>query len=89
MNAEAIDDTFVRYSGLNRWAAEHGQVVLYPQAESSMANPQACWDWWGFAESTWQINPLHDTRDGTQTQALMAMLDHLQSATANQAATAE
>ncbi|MEC7296112.1 MAG: poly(3-hydroxybutyrate) depolymerase, partial [Pseudomonadota bacterium] len=54
-----------------------------------MANPQACWDWWGFAESTWQINPLHDTRDGTQTQALMAMLDHLQSATANKAATAE
>ena len=89
MNAEAIDDTFVRYSGLNHWAAEHGQVVLYPQAESSMANPQACWDWWGFAESTWQINPLHDTRDGTQTQALMAMLDHLQSATANKAATAE
>jgi hypothetical protein len=43
-----------------------------------MANPQACWDWWGFAESTWQINPLHDTRDGTQAQALMAMLDRLQ-----------
>ncbi|MEC8901746.1 MAG: poly(3-hydroxybutyrate) depolymerase, partial [Pseudomonadota bacterium] len=40
-------------------------------------------------ESTWQINPLHDTRDGTQTQALMAMVDHLQSATANKAATAE
>ena len=78
MNAETIGDTFVRYSGLNRWAAEHAQVVLYPQAESSMANPQACWDWWGFAESTWQINPLHDTRDGTQAQALMAMLDRLQ-----------
>ncbi|MGP5310147.1 prolyl oligopeptidase family serine peptidase [Vreelandella alkaliphila] len=79
MSVDAIGDTFVRHSGLNRWAADHGQVVLYPQAESSMANPQGCWDWWGFAESTWQLNPLHDTRDGTQTRALMAMLEHLQS----------
>ena len=89
MNAETIGDTFVRYSGLNRWAATHGQVVLYPQAESSMANPQACWDWWGFAESTWQINPLHDTRDGTQVQALMAMLDRLQADQTEEATTAE
>jgi poly(3-hydroxybutyrate) depolymerase len=74
---------------LNRWAATHGQVVLYPQAESSMANPQACWDWWGFAESTWQINPLHDTRDGTQVQALMAMLDRLQADQTEEATTAE
>ncbi|WAM55501.1 PHB depolymerase family esterase [Vreelandella venusta] len=79
MSVDAIGDTFVRYSGLNRWAADHGQVVLYPQADSSMANPQGCWDWWGFAESTWQLNPLHDTRDGTQARALMAMLEHLQS----------
>lgn len=79
MSADSIGDTFVRHSGLNRWAEEYGQVVLYPQAKSSMANPQGCWDWWGFAESTWQINPLHDTRDGTQVRALMAMLDRLQS----------
>ncbi len=79
MSVEAIGDTFVRYSGLNHWAAEHRQVVLYPQAKSSMANPQGCWDWWGFAESTWQINPLHDTREGTQISALMNMLDQLQS----------
>lgn len=80
MNDEAIGDTFARYSGLNRWAEEHGQIILYPQAESSMANPQACWDWWGFAESTWQINPLHDTREGTQAKALMAMVERLQEA---------
>ncbi|NDL70082.1 alpha/beta hydrolase-fold protein [Vreelandella alkaliphila] len=80
MSVDAIGDTFVRHSGLNHWAAEHGQVVLYPQAKSSMANPQGCWDWWGFSESTWQINPLHDTREGTQTRALMKMLDQLQSA---------
>ncbi|MCH4812008.1 PHB depolymerase family esterase [Vreelandella neptunia] len=80
MNVEAIGDTFVRYTGLNAWASDHQQIVLYPQAESSMANPQGCWDWWGFAESTWQLSPQHDTRNGTQMGALMAMLDRLQAA---------
>lgn len=78
MSAEVIGDAFVRYSGLNEWAATHQQIVLYPQAESSMANPQGCWDWWGFAESTWQLSPLHDTREGTQIGALMGMLDRLE-----------
>lgn len=79
MTEEAIGDTFIRRTGLNEWAASHQQIVLYPQTETSMANPQGCWDWWGFAESTWQLSPLHDTRDGTQIRALMAMLDRLQS----------
>lgn len=83
MNEASIGDTFVRYSGLNAWAAKHQQIVLYPQTESSMANPQGCWDWWGFAESTWQLNPQHDTRNGTQIGALMAMLDRLQAAPEN------
>ncbi|TVP52631.1 MAG: poly(3-hydroxybutyrate) depolymerase [Halomonas sp.] len=78
MTQEAIGDTFVRHTGLNEWAASHQQIVLYPQTENSMANPQGCWDWWGFAESTWQLSPLHDTREGTQSRALMAMLDRLQ-----------
>lgn len=83
MNAEAIGETFVRYTGLNAWASDHQQIVLYPQAEGSMANPKGCWDWWGFAESTWQLSPQHDTRNGTQIGALMAMLDRLQAAPEN------
>ncbi|WP_290793624.1 PHB depolymerase family esterase [Halomonas sp.] len=82
MGAEQIGDIFARHSGLNEWAAAHDRVVLYPQAETSMGNPQGCWDWWGFAESTWQLNPLHDTREGTQVRALMAMMDRLQEAPA-------
>jgi poly(3-hydroxybutyrate) depolymerase len=78
MGAEQIDDTFVRYNGLNEWAATNRHVILYPQAETSMANPQGCWDWWGFAESTWQLDPLHDTRQGTQVRVLMSMLDRLE-----------
>jgi len=79
MNAEQIGETFVRGTGLNEWADKHRRIVLYPQAESTLANPQGCWDWWGFAESSWQLNPLHDTRQGTQVSALMAMLTRLQS----------
>ncbi|SFU93166.1 prolyl oligopeptidase family serine peptidase [Halomonas korlensis] len=78
MGAEQIDEAFVRHSGLNEWAAANQRVVLYPQAETSLPNPQGCWDWWGFAESTWQLNPLHDSREGTQLSGLMAMIDRLQ-----------
>lgn len=80
MTEEQIDEAFVRYSGLNEWAAANRRVVLYPQATSSLANPQGCWDWWGFAESTWQLDPLHDTREGVQVQALMAMIERLEEA---------
>lgn len=79
MSEDAIDDTFVRHSGLNEWAAAHRQIVLYPQAESSMMNPQGCWDWWGYAERSSRLTPQHDTREGAQVEALMAMLTRLQS----------
>ncbi|MDN6180020.1 MAG: PHB depolymerase family esterase [Halomonas subglaciescola] len=78
MSAETIGDAFARHSGLNAWADAHDEVVLYPQAESTLANPQGCWDWWGFAESSWQLYPLHDTRDGSQAGALLQMLERLQ-----------
>jgi poly(3-hydroxybutyrate) depolymerase len=80
MSAEEGDESFVRHSGLNPRAAAEGRLVLYPQAEASMANPKGCWDWWGFTESSWQIDPLHDSRQGRQLGALMQMLDQLQSA---------
>ncbi|MCA1772682.1 MAG: PHB depolymerase family esterase [Halomonas sp.] len=78
MSEDAIGDAFVRHSGLNDWAASHQQIVLYPQAESSMMNPQGCWDWWGYAEDSSKLAPLHDTREGVQVQALVAMLERLQ-----------
>ncbi|MBB3141362.1 poly(3-hydroxybutyrate) depolymerase [Halomonas organivorans] len=80
MSAAEGDERFVRYSGLNAWAAADRRIMLYPQAEPSLANPKGCWDWWGFAESAWQLDPLHDSRDGSQVEALMSMLDRLQTA---------
>jgi len=85
MGAEQIHEAFVRRSGLNEWAAVNRRVVLYPQAQTSLPNPQGCWDWWGFAESTWQLNPLHDSREGTQLSGLMAMIDRLLQAPSPQA----
>lgn len=78
MTEDQIDRAFVQYSGLNEWAEAHQRVVLYPQATTSLANPQGCWDWWGFTESTWQLDPLHDTREGVQIKALMAMIERLE-----------
>lgn len=78
MAEELIGEAFVRYSGLDAWATANQRVVLYPQAESSLANPQGCWDWWGFSESSWQLDPLHDTREGAQITALMEMLERLE-----------
>lgn len=77
MSAEQIGETFVRHSGLNAWAAENRLVMLYPQAAPSLPNPKACWDWWGYDESSWQRDPLHDSRQGRQVQAIKAMVDQL------------
>ncbi|RTR05568.1 poly(3-hydroxybutyrate) depolymerase [Halomonas nitroreducens] len=82
MSAAEGDEAFVRYSGLNDRATADRRVVLYPQAAASLANPQACWDWWGYAESAWQLDPLHDSRRGSQVESLMGMVDRLQAAPA-------
>ena len=77
MSATQIGKTFVRHTGLNEWAAENRLVVLYPQAESSLPNPLACWDWWGYDESLWELDPLHDSRKGQQAQALKTMVEQI------------
>ncbi len=60
--AAVVGDAFARDNGLNRLAADHRLVVLYPQARASYAplNPKGCWDWWGFSGAD------YDTRSGAQ-----------------------
>ncbi len=77
MGREQVDDAFARYAGLNAWADAHRLAVLYPQADSSMGNPQGCWDWWGHDENSWRPDPAHDSRDGRQLRALDAMVERL------------
>lgn len=35
---------YIMHSGLN----SKGMIVVYPQAERTLANPYGCWDWWGY-----------------------------------------
>ena len=69
--AELVGDAFVSRAGYNRWADANRLIILYPQADETLANPNACWDWWGYDD------PDYMTRDGRQMAAVRAMLGRL------------
>ena len=69
--AELIGDAFVTRTGYNRWADANQLIILYPQADETLANPNACWDWWGYDD------PDYMTRTGRQMAAVRAMLGRL------------
>jgi poly(3-hydroxybutyrate) depolymerase len=68
---ELIGDRFRTETGYDRWADTNELIVLYPEAEQTLANPNACWDWWGYDDAS------HATRNGRQMAAVRAMLDRL------------
>ncbi|MFT5445176.1 MAG: poly(3-hydroxybutyrate) depolymerase [Gammaproteobacteria bacterium] len=76
---DEIDDAFYQRAGYNPWAESNGIVVLYPQATSwsgdwlspTDANPNACWDWWGYSGNNYA------SRDGKQMRAVAAMINAL------------
>jgi poly(3-hydroxybutyrate) depolymerase len=70
----AVNDTFAREAGYNRWADTNRIIVLYPQAIARwwwVYNPNGCWDWWGYTGAQYH------TKDGAQIRAVMAMLSRL------------
>ena len=70
-NRSEAGDAFITKAGYNRWAAANRLIVLYPQATDSAANPQGCWDWWGYT------GPKFLTRTAPQVKAVRAMLERL------------
>ena len=68
---EAVHDDFMRDAGFNGWAAASRVVVLYPQVVDSPANPNGCWDFWGYSGDDYR------TRDGKQMRAVKAMIDRM------------
>lgn len=72
-NEENVGEAFVRDAGFNRWADVHRVVVVYPQTQSSYVplNPKACWDWWGYGGSD------YDLKSGGQIRFVAAVLDRL------------
>ena len=71
---EAIHDDFVRDAGYNRWAAGGRIVVLYPQVTPSSANPNGCWDFWGYSGDDYRV------QDGVQMRAIRSMIDRMRHA---------
>jgi poly(3-hydroxybutyrate) depolymerase len=67
--AEFVGDAFARNNGLNEWANTNQMVVLYPQVEKSITNPQGCWDWWGYTDDN------YDLASGAQVDVVRALID--------------
>ena len=63
--------TFIEHAGYNEWADTNDLIVLYPQATSTLANPQGCWDWWGYD------GPDYATKASRQVAAVKAMVDRI------------
>jgi poly(3-hydroxybutyrate) depolymerase len=68
-----VGEAVPRQTGFARWASGNRIIVLYPQVKASSANPQGCWDWWGFTGFGYL------TRDARQIKAVYAMLKQLAS----------
>jgi len=68
----AVGSAFIDDAGINQWADTNNIVVLYPQTIMSIANPEGCWDWWGF-----QNDPDYAQKSGPQMQALYLMVNRV------------
>ena len=47
---ETIGDTFIKESGFAEIADQNRLIILFPQTKPTAANPQGCWDWWGYTD---------------------------------------
>ncbi len=63
--------TFLREAGINEWADTNNLIVLYPQAIATGANPNGCWDWWGYDGTDYAA------QSGIQTSAIYAMVQRI------------
>lgn len=68
---EKVGDSFITTSGFARWAAGNRLIVLFPQTRMTSANPNGCWDWWGYT------GPRFLERTAPQMVAVRRMLEQL------------
>lgn len=66
-----IGEAFVEETGFARWADTNRLIVLFPQVSKGPANPQGCWDWWGYTGSAYL------TREAPQIEAVHRMIQRL------------
>jgi poly(3-hydroxybutyrate) depolymerase len=68
----AIGTKFVTEGGLEQWADTNNLVVLYPYAVTGSTNPNGCWDWWGYTNSSYALKSGPQMADVyTMTKAVM------------------
>jgi poly(3-hydroxybutyrate) depolymerase len=70
-NRATVGDAFVQKTGFARWADTNDFIVLFPQTAAGPANPQACWDWWGYTGGDFL------TKHAAQISAVYRMLERL------------
>jgi poly(3-hydroxybutyrate) depolymerase len=75
-NAATVGTQFYKNTGYNRWADTNDMVILYPQANTTMANPNGCWDWWGYDDVNFPA------KSGGQMVAIKTMIDRIVSGNA-------
>lgn len=76
-NADSVGDAFYRHAGYDAWADTNNIIVLYPQAASTAANPNGCWDWWGYEDLNFAA------KSGGQMVAVKTMIDRIVSGNAS------
>ncbi|MFI7606242.1 poly(3-hydroxybutyrate) depolymerase [Micromonospora sp. NPDC049366] len=67
-----VGTAFVDRANLNQYADTNNMIVLYPQATTSAANPNGCWDWWGYLGAT-----NYPIKGGAQIETIMNMVRRL------------
>lgn len=75
-NAATVGVSFYQNAGYNRWADTNNMFVLYPQATTTAANPNGCWDWWGYDDVNFPA------KSGGQMVAIKTMIDRIVSGNA-------
>lgn len=67
-----VGTAFVDDANLDQYADTNNMIVLYPQAIASGANPNGCWDWWGYLGYT-----NYPIQGGLQIETIMNMVSAL------------
>jgi poly(3-hydroxybutyrate) depolymerase len=75
-NVATVGVNYYQNTGYNRWADTNNMIVLYPQATTTAANPNGCWDWWGYDDVNFPA------KSGGQMVAIKTMIDRVVSGNA-------
>jgi predicted esterase len=72
-NVASIGDIFLRHAGYNAWADTNALIILYPQAQATSNNPDACWDWFDFNHDDAE----YANKRGHEMRAVKGMIDRI------------